>query len=570
MRQIVGWLPLAATLSGYRKAWLLPDCLSGLSICAVMVPSVIAYAGLAGLPPVTGLYAALLGMLGYGIFASSKQVIVGPDAAIALLVGVVIAPLAAGDPVRGLLLASALAVLVGLILLLTAVVRAGVVADLLSKPVLVGYLTGAALILISTQLGRFVGVKTSETDFFAIVAEILHRTPEWHSLTMGIGIGFVVLQIVLRMVVPKLPGALVAFVLGIGLSFVVDLQSHGVSLVGTVASGLPAPRVPWIHFADLQSLVPGAFAVALLTIPEGILLARAFASRRGEQIQPNQEIAALGFGNLLAGFFQGFPVGASQSRTTINEASGGRTPIAGFAAAFGLLMVLLFLTPLIARLPSVTLAAILIFAGAHLLEPKTYRSLLRFGWQPFGLAIIVMMGVLIAGVLQGIVIGVFISLVYTIGRIARPLDAVLHEVGDTKSFHDLGDDGSFPPETVPGLIAYRFYAPLMFANAERFVSRVRTLIDECPSKVQWFVLDAQAIWEIDVTAVDALQRLKNELTARGISFKIARANRPLRDALVQYAGPGVITEGTLFPSVHSAVKAFEHQQAAAPNEATSA
>jgi len=526
-----------------------------------MVPSVVAYAELAGVPPVAGLYAALLGMIGYGLFASSRLVIAGPDAAIALLVGVAIAPLAAGDGTRALLLASALAVLVGLILLVTALIRAGVVADLLSKPVLVGYLTGAALILISTQLGKFVGVSVDATDFFRIVGELWSRSAEWHTLTMLLGVGFVVLQFMLRALSPKVPRAIVVFVLGIALSCIVDLESHGVALVSAVAAGLPAPAMPWIHFTDLQALLPGAIAIALLTIPEGILLARAFASKRGEQIRPNQEIAALGAANILAGFFQGFPVGASQSRTTVNDSAGGQTPLAGFIAATGLGLVLLFFMGLMARLPMVALAAILIFAGTQLIEPREYRALLRYEKRAFVLALVVMLSVLIAGVLQGILVGVFVSLVYTIGRMARPLDAVLREIPERKRYHDLGDDDGSPPETVPGLIAYRFYAPLMFANAEYFVQRVKTLIDMCPSKVQWFVLDAQAIWEIDVTAVEALQRLDFELEQRGIELKIARANRPLREALERAGLRAQIGESGFFRSIHAAVREFQQQQA---------
>jgi len=553
MRGIVGRIPLAQTLAGYRREWLAADAIGGISVCLVMVPSVVAYAGLAGLPPVTGLYAALAALAGYGLLASSRQVIAGPDAALTLLVGVAVAPLVTAEPARAAILAAALAVIGGLVLLLVALLRAGVVADLLSKPVLVGYMTGAALILISTQLGKFFGLKIEATDFFDIVGELWRRHPEFHGLTTWLGFGFVALQFVLRFVSRRIPGALVIFALGVALSAMLDLESRGVALVGNVAAGLPTPAVPWIRVSDLQFLIPGAFAVALLTVPEGILLARAFAAKNGYEIKPNREIAALGVANLLAGVLQGFSVGASQSRTTVNDAAGGRTPIAGFIAAAGLIVFLLFLTPLLARLPSVALASILVFAGIGLIEPAQYRELYRFSWRAVSLALLVMLGVLVAGVLQGILLGVVISLVYLIGRLARPMDAVLHELPDRRRYHDLGDEGPDESETVPGLIAYRIYAPLLFMNAEWFVGRVRSLIDLSPSKIRCFVLDAQAIWEIDTTASDALKRVAQDLAGRGVELRIARANRPLRQILESKGILALIGPNALFPSVHAAV-----------------
>ncbi|MBM4114135.1 MAG: SulP family inorganic anion transporter, partial [Phycisphaerae bacterium] len=542
-------------LAGYRREWLRADLIAGISVCMVMIPSVVAYAGLAGLPPVNGLYASLAALIGYGLFASSKQVIAGPDAALTLLVGVAITPLIASDPARAPLLAAALAVITGLLLLLTALLRAGVVADLLSKPVLVGYLTGAALILISTQLGKFFGVSLEEREFFPILGELWQRHPEFHGLTTWLGIGLVALQIVLRIVSTKIPSALVVFALALGLSYSVDLEARGVKLVGTVAAGLPAPAVPWIQLSDVGPLMAGAIALALLTIPEGILLARAFASRNGDEIKPNQEIAALGVGNLLSGFLQGFSVGASQSRTTVNESAGGKTPIAGLAAAGGLVLFLLFLTPLLERLPSVVLAAILVYAGSQLIEVNQYRELLRFSRLSFGLALIVMLGVLFAGVLQGILLGVAISLVYVIGRLARPMDAVLREIPGKRRYHDLGDEDGKAAETAPGVIAYRFYAPLVFANAEHFVSRVRSMIGESPNPVRLFVLDAQAISEIDSSALEQLSRLARELKSREIRFRIARANRPLREMLERTGVLTLIGPDALAPSVHSAVHA---------------
>jgi len=560
-RRVLSWLPLRRTLAGYRREWLPMDVIAGLSVCTVMVPSVVAYAGLAGLPPVTGLYAALAGMIGYGLFASSRRVITGPDAALTLLVGVAITPIAGGDPQRAAVLAAALAILAGAILLVTAAVRAGVFAELLSKPVLVGYLTGAALILISTQLGKFVGLKVDASEFFPVIAELWQRRGEFHGPTMWAGVGLVALLAALRVLLPRAPGALIAFLLALTASWLLDLEAMGFALVGAVPAGLPNPRLPLIDIADLGLLLPGAAAVALLAMPEGILLARAFAARRGETINANQEIASLGVANLCAGVLQGFAVGASQSRTTVNDAAGGQTPLAGFVAAAGLVVILLWLTPLLAMLPTVTLAAILIVAGLQLIDLGEYRSMLRFDWKAGVLAILVLAGVLLAGVLQGIMLGVALSLIHLLVGLARPLDAVLREIPGRRRYHDLSEDDEAPPETVPGLIAYRFYAPLLFANAEWFVGRVRELIERSPTPVRWFVLDAQAIWSIDLTAMESLQRLVSELQARGISFKVARANRPLREVMRRSGVTALIGERNFYPSVHAAVNEFRGPEA---------
>lgn len=549
-------LPIGRTLAGYQREWLAPDVLGGLSACVVMVPSVLAYAELAGLPPINGLYAALAGLVGYALLASARQVVAGPDAALSLLVAVTIAPLAQASPESVPALAAALAMLTGGILLLAAVLRAGVIADLLSKPVLVGYLTGAALILASTQLGRFFGIPLQESEFFPVLAELARRLPEAHGVTTWIGIGFVLLQLMLGWVAPRVPGALVVFVLAILGSWLFELESQGVAVVGRVDAGLPLPALPMVGFEQVVQLVPGALALALLTVPEGVLLARAFAARRGESVRPNQEIAALGLANLAAGVLQGFSVGASQSRTAVNAAAGARTPLSSLVAAAGVAAFLLLLTPLLALLPSVALGAILIYAGARLIDLGEYRALLRFRVRSVVLALVVAAGVLVFGVLQGILLGVAISLVFVVGRMARPMDAVLQRIPSARRYHDLGEDGEAPHMTAPGVLAYRFYAPIMFANSEWFADRVAALVTAAPEPVRLFVLDAQAVTEIDATGADTLIRVLRDLRRRGIEVRIARANRPLREILGRVGATELLGRDGLAPSVHSAVNGF--------------
>lgn len=533
------------------------DVIAGISVCVIMIPSVIAYSELAGLPPAYGLYSALAAMVAYAVFASSRQVVAGPDAAITVLVAGAIGPLAAGDPGRAAALAAVLAIMGGGLMLLAAGLKAGVVADFLSKPVLVGYLTGAALILVSTQLGKLFGIKTEGHDFFPIVAEVVRRVEETHWLTLGIGMGSIATLAVLRRLVPRVPGPLVIAVATLIASVVFGLEDRGVRVVGEVPPGLPGFRMPVISLHDIRELVPAALGIALLTFPQGILLARAFAAKNGYEVRANRELASLAMANIAAGVFQGFSVGASQSRTAVCDSVGGKSQLVSLVAAGTLAAFLLFLTPVLKDLPTVALAAILVFAGWHMIELREYRLLLRLSPMGFALAIVVAVGVLVVGVVPGIVIGVVVTLIYLLARLARPLDVVLCEVPGTGRFHDVGEAPE--AQTIPGLIAYRFYAPLFFANAEHFVHRVRELIQASPNPVRWFLVDMQAVWEIDVTAAEALSRLARELQQAGISLRIARANRPLREKL-ERIGLAAQLGADYYPSVHAAVEAFQKEQ----------
>ncbi len=547
-------IPILRLIRDYPKGSLKSDVTAGISVCVIMIPSVIAYAELAGLSPAHGLYAALTAMVAYALFASSRQVVAGPDAAITVLIASAIGPLSEGDPARAAALAAVVALMGGGLMLLAAALKAGVIADFLSKPVLVGYLAGAALILISTQLGKLFGIKTDEHDFFPIIAEVLRRIEETHFLTLGLGAGSILALAVLRRILPRMPGPLVIAVVTLVISVVFGLSERGVRVVGEMPPGLPGLRLPVISLHDVRELVPAAVGIALLTFPEGILLARAFAAKNGYEVRANQELAALAISNLSAGLFQGFSVGASQSRTAVSDSVGGKSQVVSLVAAAALALFLLFLTPLLRGLPTVALAAILIFAGWHLIELREFRLLLRLSPLGFGLAIVVTVGVLILGVVPGIVIGVMVTLVYLLARLARPMDVVLCESPGTGRFHDMGEAPE--AQTIPGLIAYRFYAPLFFANSEHFVRRIRELIQTSPNPVRWFLVDMQAVWEIDVTAAEAMSRLAQELQQKGISLRIARANRPLREKLEKIGLAEQLGAEAYFPSVHAAVEAF--------------
>src|SRR5215472_3020673 len=466
-------LPGLTFVRDYRAAWLAPDLIAGVSVCVVMIPSVIAYAGLMGIAPQHGLYAALVPLIVYALSGSSRQMIVGPDIAISLLIASAIVPLAGGDPTRSAALAAVVAVLSGLLLLLGARARIGAVADFLSKPVLVGYMTGAALILIGSQLDKLFGVRLQHTDFFPRLVDLWEQLGQIHWPSFIFGTAILVLIIVLRRFAPKVPPALAVVVIATVVSVELDLQSRGFAVVGAFPRGLPAFAIPNVDWRDIHTLLPAAMGIALLTYTEGILLARAFAAKNHYEVNPNQELVALGLADVFGGLFQGFSITGSQARTTINDAAGGKTRLASLVAAGTLILFLLFLTPLISRLPVVALAALLIYGGFTLVEFDVLLRIYRYFPASSILSGLTTLGVLAVGVVPGILLGVALSLLGLINRISHPPDAVLSEVPG-HGFHDLGNNTQ--GQTIPGLIAYRFYGPLLFSNCGYFVERVRQII----------------------------------------------------------------------------------------------
>jgi SulP family sulfate permease len=551
------WVPGISLLRNYRLEWLKSDLLAGLSVCVVMIPSVVAYAGIMGLPPENGLYAALVPLLVYPWFGTSRQMIVGPDIAISLLTASAIGTLAAGDSSRAGTLAAAVALVSGLLLLAGARAKIGAVADFLSKPVLVGYMTGAALILMGSQLGKLFGVPLKTSDFFPRLAELAGKIQQTHPPTLAFGLILLIVLGLLRRFARKLPAALVVCVLATLASIALGLEDQGISVIGKFPSGLPSFKVPEVNWRDIHTMLPAAIGIALLTYTEGILLARAFAAKNGYDVNANRELAALGLADLLTAFFQGFSITGSQARTTINDSAGGRTQLASLVAAAALIIFLLFLTPVMARLPEVALASILIYGGFTLVEFDVMVRIYRYYPSSGFLAALTTLGVLAMGVVPGILIGVAFSLLGLINRVSHPPDAVLREVPG-HGFHDIGasNEGS----TVPGLIAWRFYGPLIFSNAGHFVERVRELVRsnaEHGQPIQCFLLDAQAISDIDVTAAEALQSIHRELQQQGIALKIAHANRPLRAILERTGLTREINETSFFSSVHECVQQFQ-------------
>lgn len=552
MRVDAGW----RVMRTYRRDWLRADLLAGISVGVLAIPSVIAYAELAGLPPQTGLVTAVLGMLAYAFLGSSRQIIVGPDAAIALLIAASVGPLSGGDPWYAAGLASLLAILVGVFLLIAAYARLGAIADFLSKPILTGFMQGAALILIATQLAKMGRITLGQTDFIPRFGEFLLDYAHWHWPTLLSGVGLLLVFGLLRRFAPRWPAALLVFATVIALDLWLDFERFGLRMVGP----LPVPELgfsaPSINLHAIGLLLPAAIGIVLLAMPEGILLARAFAERNHQESDANKELIGIGAASLLAGLFGGFALGASQSRTTLNHDVGAKSQLSGLIAAVLIGVFLFFLTKLLNHLPTVAVAALLIHAGMHLLEPRAIQRLFALDRSAGWFAVLTAAGVLVVGIVPGILVGILLSLIRIIQSFSRPYDAMLCEVAGQGGYHDVGeaaDDGAFC--TLPGLIVYRFYAPLLFANASYFVDRLRELVARNPD-ARWVVIDAQAIVEIDVTAAEQLLSFHRELRARDIHLRFARCNRPLRTSLLRFGVVEALGQDHFYAHLDEAISDF--------------
>jgi SulP family sulfate permease len=468
----------------------------------------------------------------------------------------IVAPLAGSDPVRYAALAAMTAILVGLFALLGRVARLGFITDFLSKPILIGYIFGAALIVIGSQLGKMFGIKLESDEFFRQIAELLTRLDETNLLTFVIGVVCMAVLFIIRRINRAIPGPLIVVAAAILVSVLFDLPGKGVAVVGPVPSGLPRLAVPAVNAQDVLSLLPGALALTILVYADEILTARSFAARHGQKIDANQEFVAIGLANISAGFLTGFPAATSGSRTAVADQMGAKSQWFGLIAAGLTVVFLLFLTPLLAPLPTVALGAIIIVASIGLLDFPAFRFLRRVRTAEFWLAVVTVFGVLTIGILQGILVAVMLSLINVIYHISRPNDALLDELdaGGGTVYRAVTDTATALTE--PGLIVYRFDAPLVFANAGFFTERLEGLIAKAGGELQCVILDAEAISNFDSTAAEALQNLDADLQRRNVELWIARANQPLRNLLQATDLTEQLGQENIYPSVRAAVTAY--------------
>jgi len=546
------WLPGLAQLAGPGD-WR-ADAQAGVAVAIVMVPSVLAYAELVGLPAAHGLYAAIGAMAAYLLVARSRRIVVGPDTTIALLAAGIIAPLAAGDPARLAALAAALALMTGVVLVVAAWIGLGRAADALARPVLVGYANGAALVLIVSQLPTLLGVPLPRDAWFARLADAAYALPGAHVPTLALGVALVALLLLLRAYAPRMPGPLLACVIAVAAYRALDLGNAGVATLAAVPAGLPPPALPAIGLQEVRDLAPGAIALAFLVFAEGILLARTLAERRRESVDATGELRALGIANLGAGLMGGFNVGASGSRSITADAAGAKSQRTQLVALVLLAAFVLLFAPWLALLPRVALAAILVVAGLHLLDFAGARALRRLDPPSFWLANAVTLGVLVLGVLPGMLIGVALAVAELLADVAAPRDAVLRRHPGDGRFHDLDEDQ--PGESPPGVVVYRLYAPLVFANARHVAERLDALVEAADPPARLVVLDLQAVAHVDVTATEILADLHDRFERAGTDLRFARANRPLREQLTRMLADKPVAHERFFPSASAAVDDF--------------
>jgi high affinity sulfate transporter 1 len=557
-RSLRDWVPGVEQFRGYERGWLRGDVIAGLTVTAYLVPQVMAYSTLAGLPAVTGLWAAIVALTVYVLIGSSRQLSMGPESTTALMTAAVLAPLAVGDSVRYGMLAAILAVLVGAVCFVGAVARLGFLANMLSRPVLVGYMTGIAILMIASQLGKITGAPVSGDEFVGLMRSFAQNIQQCHWPTMALAGSVLILLLALGRWAPRMPGPLIAVLAATVGVFVLSLQAKGIEVVGAIPTEWPATDLSRVAPSDVVALILPAVGIAIVAFSDNVLTARAFARGDGDEIDASAELRALGVANVGVGLAHGFPVSSSGSRTAIGDAVGSRTQLYSMVAAVCVSAVVLWGSSVLARFPVAALGALVVYAATRLINLAEYRRLARFRRSELILALATAAAVLGVGVLYGVLAAVALSILDLLRRVAHAHDSVLGFVPGLAGMHDIED---YPAaQSVPGLVVYRYDAPLCFANAQDFRRRAMAAVEQDHARVEWFVLNAEANVEVDLTALDALDQLRDELSRKGITFTMARVKQDLRDAL---AAAGLLTkigEDRIFMTLPTAVEAFEKRQ----------
>jgi len=527
-------LPIRHWLPQYERRWLRPDIIAAAAVWAVLVPEGMAYASLAGLPPATGLFAALLPLLAYAALGTCRQLTVGPSSAIAAFSAAAVAPVAAGDDARFIALSALLALLVGGLLLIAGLARAGFIADFFARPVLTGFIAGLALVIAVGQLPKLFGVEGGGVGFFGKLEALVRELGSTNLTTLALGVASLAVIFALRHVAPKVPAMLVAVVLGIVAVSVLGLQEQGVQIVGDIPDGLPRPAIPSFSVGDVTDLLPDALALALIAFAESIAGARAFAARHGYEVDADQELVALGVANLGAGLLRGFSVDASLSRSAVADDSGVRSQLSGIILFVFLVVTMLLLMPLFHDLPEAVLGAIVIAAVAHLVDVGALRRLRKADATDFLLALLCLAGVLVFGILVGLVIAVVVSLLALVVRAYRPTSAVLGRApgaldDETLRYRGVEDHPEY--ETFPGLVILRIDGELFFANARWFSKTVHALVRDQHTPVREVLVHAGGVPHIDTTAAAMLKELISELGDMDVELDFARVTTPLFENL---------------------------------------
>lgn len=554
-----GWLqqllPITVWLPLYPRSGLRSDLIAGFAIWALTVPQALAYAGIAGVSPVAGLYAIPLAMIAYAFFGTSRTLSVGPDSATALLSATTVGALAVAGTSEHTTLTAVLAMIVGGLFLLFGTLRLGWVANFLATPVLKGFTHGLAVIIILGQIPELLGIQAGKGNFVQQLWAIATRLPQAHPMTIIVGLLSLLLLFSLPRFAPKAPASLITVIVAILAVSLFKLETQGVEVVGTIHTGLPPLTLPAISLEQLQKLIPGALAIALVGYAESIAVAKTSAEITEEEIRPNQELVALGVANLGAGFSSGFVGMGSLSRGSVILAAGGRTQVVSLVNAVLVILTLLVLMPLFRNLPQATLGALVIEAMVRSLKPQYVQKLRRIRVEEFRLFAIAFLGELFLGVFPGIAWGVILSLLQIIRRGSYPPTAVLGKRPETGFY---GDVTQYPDaETVPGLLIYRFDALLAFINALHFVTQLRRYIAESHPPVQQVLISAETINDIDTTGIDQILRLHQELSRQGIKLTFARVHSRVQVMLNRSGATDAIGIDNFFDSILDGVTAFQ-------------
>ncbi len=549
--------PGVALLRGYRRPWLRPDLLAALSLWAVLVPQALAYGQLAGLPPVTGLYTALGAMLLYVLFGTSRYLNIGPESSVAILVASSLAPLAGADPDRYAALAALLALLVGALLLLGRLARLGVITRLLSAPVLTGYLAGSAIVIVGGQLTKITGIDLEDSSWPTVLGGLLQNLEQTNLWALGFAVGTALVVLLVARFAPRLPAPLVAVLLATAAVSVFGLADR-LDVVGSIDTGVPVPALPDAGVEDALRLLGPAASVALLVFSGSVLTGRSLAARDREDLDANREFVGLGAANLAAGLLHGFPANASDSRSFVAANAGGRSQMTGLIGAGLVLVTLLALIPLFRNLPNAALGAVIILTAIRLVDLLELRRLWRVRRSDFVLALITFAGVLVFGVLGGIGVGVLASLLEVMRRAVLPHTAVLGMVAGTATYRDIEQYAD--AETLPGLVVYRFDAPVFFANADVFRDQIRELVRDAKVPVREVIVNAEGINDLDTTGIQMFERLLDDLEDQDVHLSWARVRTPLRNLMRSTGLEQRIGAGNFHLRVEDAVAAFSRRR----------
>src|ERR1700734_3073288 len=558
-----GAVPGLQVISSYRRRWLLKDVIAGVVLTTLVVPQGMAYAELAGLPPITGLYTSIMCLLGYAVFGPSRILVLGPDSSLGPMIAATILPLAGadGDPKRAIALASMLALIVAAIMILAAVAKLGFIADLISKPTMIGYMNGLALTILVGQLPKLFGFKVDAEGLIGEIAGFVNGIAHGEAVMAAAtaGICGIALILVLQRWLPKFPAVLIMVVLEIAATTVFGLSRHGVSLGGVLPKGFPPLTLPDIRLSDAGPLFAGALGIAVVSLADTISTASAFAARTVQEIPGNGEVIGIGAANMAAGLFQGFPVSTSGSRTAVAERSGAKTQLAGVTGAALIILMIVLVPGLFRNLPQPALAAVVITASLSLADIPATARLWRQRKAEFLLSISAFLGVALLGVLPGIAIAVALSILNVFRRAWWPYATVLGRVQGVEGYHDIH---SYPDAGhLPGLVIYRFDAPLFFANAKTFRDEVRRIAKTEP-KPSWILIAAEPVTDGAPPAADVLTELDEALNAQGISLVFAELKDPVRRKIERYGLTRTIDPHHFFPTIAAAIAAFRDETGA--------